>query len=205
MSAHCHQAKRTHCPSHACILNITVWLKLRIITCTKAHALSAQIQSDTQWYPGLHKLIQLCSILDRMMLTFSHHAMQKWASPSVSLVALLTVNPPQWYSGKAPVSDYQTSTQPYIFKVEYYTDIDCDGHEISRFGGLPRELYFPKGLYFPEVRSTEGNIVPRENITILAPPTRDISSVPVDICYIRRSKWMISSKFYVLYDYHEVW
>ena len=25
---------------------------------------------------------------------------------------------------------------------------------ISRFGGLPRELYFPKG--FPEVRSTEG-------------------------------------------------
>ena len=62
----------------------------------------------------------------------------------------------------------------------YYTDIDRDGHEISRFGGLPRELYFPKGLYFPEVRSTEGNIVPRENITILAPPTRDISSVPVD-------------------------
>ena len=38
------------------------------------------------------------------------------------------------------------------------------------------------------------------NITILAPPTRDISSVPVDICYIRWSKWMISSKFYVLYD-----
>ena len=87
----------------------------------------------------------------------------------------------------------------------YYIDIDRDGHEISRFGGLPRELYFPKGLYFPEVRSTEGNIVPRENITILAPPTRDISSVPVDICYIRWSKWMISSKFYVLYDYHEVW
>ena len=29
-------------------------------------------------------------------------------------------------------------------------------HEISRFGGLPRELYFPKGLYFPEERSTEG-------------------------------------------------
>ena len=70
----------------------------------------------------------------------------------------------------------------------YYTDIDRDGHEMSRFGGLPRELYFPKGLYFPEVRSTEGNIVPRENITILAPPTRDISSVPVDICYIRWSK-----------------
>ena len=27
----------------------------------------------------------------------------------------------------------------------YYSDIDRDGHEISRFGGLPRELYFPKG------------------------------------------------------------
>ena len=49
---------------------------------------------------------------------------------------------------------------------KYYTDIDRDGHEISRFGGLPRELYFPKGLYFPEVRSTEGNIVPRENIDL---------------------------------------
>ena len=42
----------------------------------------------------------------------------------------------------------------------YYTDIDRDGHEISRFGGLPRELYFPKGLYFPEVRSTEGKYCP---------------------------------------------
>ena len=27
---------------------------------------------------------------------------------------------------------------------------------MSRFGGLPRELYFPKGLYFPEARSAEG-------------------------------------------------
>ena len=45
----------------------------------------------------------------------------------------------------------------------------------------------------------------RENITILAPPTRHISSVLVDICYIRWSKWMIFLKFYVLYDYHEVW
>ena len=40
------------------------------------------------------------------------------------------------------------------------------------------------------------NIVPRENITILAPPTRDISSVLVDICYIRWSKLIISSKLY---------
>ena len=37
----------------------------------------------------------------------------------------------------------------------------------------------------------------RDNITtcILAPLTRDISSVLVDICYIRWSKWMISLKF----------
>ena len=38
----------------------------------------------------------------------------------------------------------------------YYTDIDRDGHEISRFGGLPRELYFPKGLYFPEALRASG-------------------------------------------------
>ena len=30
------------------------------------------------------------------MSTFSHHAMQKWASPSLSLVALYTVNPLYW-------------------------------------------------------------------------------------------------------------
>ena len=84
-----------------------------------------------------------------------------------------------------------------LLKRSIIIDTDRDGHEISHFGGLPRQLYFP------EVRSTD--IVPRENITVLAPPTRDISSVPVDICYIRWSKWMISSKFYVLYDYHEVW
>ena len=52
-----------------------------------------------------------------------------------------------------------------------------------------RVKYFPKGLYFPEARIT------RENVTILAPPTNDISSVPVNICYIRWSKWMIPSKF----------
>ena len=58
---------------------------------------------------------------------------------------------------------------------EYYTDIDRDGNEISRFGGLTRELCFP------EVRSTEGKYCPEGNINILAPLTRDISSVPVDI------------------------
>ena len=59
----------------------------------------------------------------------------------------------------------------------YYTDIDRDGHEISRFGGLPRELYFPEGLYFPEARSAEGKYNHKGKYTILAPPTRDISSV----------------------------
>ena len=68
----------------------------------------------------------------------------------------------------------------------HYSDIDRDGHEISRFGGLPRELYFPKGLYFPEARSADGKYITRENITILAPPKRDISSVPVNIWYTRR-------------------
>ena len=64
---------------------------------------------------------------------------------------------------------------------------------------------FPRDYIFPECTALRENIVLRENITILAPPTRDISSFPVDICYIRWSKLMISSKFYVLYDYHEVW
>ena len=34
---------------------------------------------------------------------------------------------------------------------------------------------------FPKYAALRENIVPRENITILAPPTRDILSVPVDI------------------------
>ena len=45
----------------------------------------------------------------------------------------------------------------YVITINtYYTDIDQDGHEISHFGGLPRELYFLKELYFPVVHSTEG-------------------------------------------------
>ena len=62
--------------------------------------------------------------------------------------------------------------------IKYHVSVDCQ--ESYTF---PRE-----------------NIVPRENITILAPPTGDISTVPVDICYIRWSKGMISSKYFVLYD-----
>ena len=56
-------------------------------------------------------------------------------------------------------------------------------HEISRFSGLPRELYFPKGFYFPEAPAMRENIIMREYITILAPSTRDISSILVNICY----------------------
>ena len=59
--------------------------------------------------------------------------------------------------------------------MKYHVSVDCQESYI-----------FPRAL--------RGNIVSRENITILAPPTRDISSVPVDICYIRWSKLMISSK-----------
>ena len=49
--------------------------------------------------------------------------------------------------------------------MKYHVSVDCQESDI-----FPRDYIFP-----------------RENITILAPPTRDISSVPVDICYIRWS------------------
>ena len=59
------------------------------------------------------------------------------------------------------VGDWISVSFFFITHTVYYTDIDRDGHEIWRFGGLPRELYFPKGLYFPEVRSTEGKYCPK--------------------------------------------
>ena len=61
-----------------------------------------------------------------------------------------------WRVGSAdPLPTMQKKYYYWInIKILYYTDIDRDGHEISRFGGLPRELYFPKGLYFPEVLGT---------------------------------------------------
>ena len=55
-------------------------------TCSKVNAMSMHTQSDAQWHPV--KISQLCSILDWEMSLFSHHAMRKWASPSLSLVAL---------------------------------------------------------------------------------------------------------------------
>ena len=71
--------------------------------------------------------------------------------------------------------------------MKYHVSVDC------------QESYISQGIIIPKYAELRNNIVPRENITILAPPTRDISSVPVDISYIRWSKLMISSKFYVLY------
>ena len=63
------------------------------------------------------------------------------------------------------------------------------------FRWTAKSYIFPRGYIFPKRAALRENIITRENITILAPPTRDISSVPVNICYIRWSKWMISSKF----------
>ena len=57
------------------------------------------------------------------------------------------------YTYKMNLEIYSYMYFPRIIML-YYTDIDRDGHEISRFGGLLRELYFP------EVRSTEGKYCP---------------------------------------------
>ena len=111
-----------------------------------------------------------------------------------SNISIIIFQKEQKFTYKVTIS-FSLIAEVRLFTVrKYYRDIDRDGHEISRFGGLPRELYFPKGLYFPEVRSTEGKYCPEGKIDILAPPTRDISSVPVNICYIRWSKWIILSK-----------
>ena len=61
--------------------------------------------------------------------------------------------------------------------MKYHVSVDCQESYI-----------FPRDYIFLKCAALRENIVPRENITILAPPTRDISSVPVDICYIRWSK-----------------
>ena len=61
--------------------------------------------------------------------------------------------------------------------MKYHVSVDCQESYI-----------FPRGYIFPKRAALRENIITRENITILAPPTRDISSVPVNICYIRWSK-----------------
>ena len=81
----------------------------------------------------------------------------------------------------------------------YYSDIDRDGQDISHFGGLPRVIISQGIIFSPKCAALRENIVLRENI--LAPQKRDISSIPVDICYIR---WF-NQNCMVLYDYHKVW
>ena len=49
------------------------------------------------------------------------------------------------------------TTREYVFEMQ---NTKISAFTVSRFGGLPRELYFPKGLYFPKVRSTEGKYCP---------------------------------------------
>ena len=53
--------------------------------------------------------------------------------------------------------------------MKYHVSVDCQESYI-----FPRE----------KCAALRENIVPRENITILAPPTRGISTVPVDISVI---------------------
>ena len=65
----------------------------------------------------------------------------------------------------------------------YYTDIDRDSHEYHVSMDCQESYIFPRDYIFPKWSALRGNIVPRENVTILTPPTRDISTVPVDICY----------------------
>ena len=59
---------------------------------------------------------------------------------------------------------------------QYYTDNDRDGHKISRFGGLPRELYFPKvrteGKYCPEGKY---NYLGTTDRHVIFHPSRSIS------------------------------
>ena len=58
----------------------------------------------------------------------------------------------------------------------YYSDIDRDGHMKYHVSVDCQESYIsPRGYIFPKRAAL------RENITILAPPTRNISSVPVNI------------------------
>ena len=50
--------------------------------------------------------------------------------------------------------------------MKYHVSVDCQESYI-----------FPRGYIFPKRAALRENIITRGNITILAPPTRDISSV----------------------------
>ena len=88
-----------------------------------------------------------------------------------------------------------TAIAPFWFSTEHlcYTDIDHDWSWNITFRWTAKRVIFSQGIIiFLKCAALRENIVPRENITILAPPTHDISSGPVDIYYIIRwSKWMI--------------
>ena len=78
-------------------------------------------------------------------------------------------------------ADYR-SERIYWFSPELGKNIMSVSIDGEKTGLFPRDYIFPKCAALRE------NIVLRENIPILAPPTGDISSVLVDICYIRWSK-----------------
>ena len=67
-----------------------------------------------------------------------------------------------WAFGRNRLYDCKLNKSNQYTFTKYYTDIDREGHEISHFGGLPRELYFPRDYIShpppppPEVHSTEG-------------------------------------------------
>ena len=78
--------------------------------------------------------------------------------------------------------------------MKYHVSVDC------------QELYFPKGLYFPEVRSTEGKYCPEGKYNYLGTTDTWYFIRPGRYLLLLdgQNEW-ISSTFYVLYDCHEVW
>ena len=60
-------------------------------------------------------------------------------------------------------------------------------------------------LYFPEVCSADGKYCHEGKNNPLGTTKTLYLSIPVNICYIRWSKWMVSINLMVLYNYHKVW
>ena len=154
----------------------------------------------------LHETVSALQTLYRYWPGRSRNIMFRWTAKSYIFPKCTALR--ENITVLAPPTRDISSVPIVIFYIRWskWMIIDRDGQEISCFGGLPRELYFPQGIIFSQIAQHWGKILSRgKNITVLAPPTRNISSVPVDIFYIRWSKWMISSKFYVLNYNHEVW
>ena len=68
--------------------------------------------------------------------------------------------------------------------MKYHNLVDCQESYI-----------FPRDYIFPKCAALWENIVPRENITILAPPTHDISTVLVNICYTQNDIYVQNEWF----------